>query len=149
MPQTVAGVTVTGTWYVVPVVDIHFAAGGNGFGTGTIGRDELAAPLDVSTPPPSDLQVTSVTAPTNAVAGQPINVSWTVANDGNNQTSSGYWYDAIYLSTNSTFNASQSTLLGTYGHFGVLGLTSNYTQNVSVTVPANLLGTNTLTYPFR
>ena len=144
LPPTVAGITVTGTWYVVPVVDIHFAAAGNGFGTGTINHDELAAPLDVSTPPPSDLQVTSVTAPTNAVAGQPINVGWTVANNGNNQTSSGYWYDDIYLSTNKTFNASRSTLIGTFGHFGVLDLTSNYTQSVSVTVPPNLFPTNIL-----
>ena len=142
LPQTVAGIKVTGTWYVVPVVDIHFAAGGTGFGTGNIGRDELAAPLNISTPPPADLQVTSVTAPTNAVASQLINVRWTVANNGNNQTSSGYWYDAIYLSTNSAFNFNQSTLLGTYGHFGVLNLTSNYVQNVSVTVPANLFATN-------
>ena len=139
LPQVVAG-----TWYVVPVVDIHFAAGATADGTGTIGRDELAAPLSVGTPPPADLQVTSVSAPTNAVAGQPITVGWTVANNGNNQTSSGYWYDAIYLSTNTTYNASQSTLIGTFGHFGVLDLTSNYTQSVSATVPVNLFPTNIL-----
>jgi hypothetical protein len=34
LPQTVSGINISGTWYVVPVVDIHFAAGGNGFGTG-------------------------------------------------------------------------------------------------------------------
>jgi hypothetical protein len=144
LPPTVAGITVAGRWYVVPVVDIHFAAGGTGFGTGTIGHDELAAPLDVSTPPPADLQVTSVSAPTNAVAGQPINVGWKVANNGNNQTSSGYWYDAVYLSTNSACNPSQSTPIGTFGHFGVLDLTSNYTQSISVTVPATLFPTNIL-----
>jgi hypothetical protein len=144
LPQSVAGVSLAGTWYVVPVVDIHFEAGGAGFGTGSIYRDELAAPLDIGAPPPADLQVISVSAPTNAVEGQPINVSWTVANNGNSQTSSGYWYDGIYLSTRTAFDPSHSTLIGTYGHVGVLGLTSNYTQNVSVTVPANLFQTNIL-----
>jgi hypothetical protein len=138
LPQTVSGTNISGTWYVVPVVDIHFAAGGNGFGTGNIGRNELAAPLDITTPPPSDLVVTRVSAPTNAVEGQSMNISWTVVNDGNNVTSSDYWYDGIYLSTNATFNVSESTLIGTYGYFGGLGLTSSYTQNVGVTIPTTL-----------
>ncbi|HZQ45552.1 MAG TPA: CARDB domain-containing protein, partial [Verrucomicrobiae bacterium] len=138
LPQTVQGLNVTGTWFVAPLVNdiFHYGADGN------VGRDELAAPLDVTTPPPADLQVTSISAPTNAYEGQSINVAWMVANDGNNQTSSSYWYDAIYLSTNSTFDPTQSILIGTYGYFGVLGLTSNYTQNVSVIVPANLFTAN-------
>jgi len=121
LPPSVDGVSLAGTWYVLPVVDIHFAAGGNGFRTGSVGRDELAAGLDIVVPPPADLQVIGVCAPRNAFEGQPINVSWTVANNGNNQTSSGYWYDSVYLSADATFDPSQSTLVGTYGHFGVLG----------------------------
>ena len=126
----------------MPVVDIHFAAGGHGFGTGNIGRDELAAPLDVGTPPPSDLVTTSVLGPTNAIAGQAINVTWTVANEGVNVTSSDYWYDGIYLSTNAVFNPDGSVLLGNYGYFGGLGLTSSYTQSGSFTISANLIPTN-------
>ena len=137
------GIT-AGNWYAVPIVDTHFLAAGAGIGSGNIGRDQNSALVQVALPPPSDLEVTAVSAPTNAVAGQPINVRWTVANNGNNQTSGGYWYDAIYLSTNSTFDINQSRRIGTYGHWGVLDLTSNYSQSASVTVPADLFATNIL-----
>src|ERR1019366_6324166 len=63
------GIT-AGNWYAVPIVDTHFLAGGSGIGSGNIGRDQNSALVQVAQPPPSDLQITSVSAPTNAVAGQ-------------------------------------------------------------------------------
>lgn len=139
VPQGIA----PGNWYAAPIVDTHFLAGGNGaIGSGNIGRDQNSALVQVALPPPSDLEVTAVSAPTNAVAGQPINVGWTVVNNGNNQTSASYWYDAIYLTPNPTFDPNHSLLVGTFGHWGALDLTSNYTQHISITVPADMLGTN-------
>ena len=134
LPATAGGLDVVGTWYVLPVEDIHFRAG-----NGAVGRDELAVPLDVGPPPPADLVVTQVTAPTNAAESQSINVQWSVANQGVNDTSVGLWYDRVYLSTNPVFNLSQSILLGTYAHLGGLPAGSSYGNNASVIIPTNIL----------
>jgi hypothetical protein len=126
-----------GVWYVVPLVDVHFLAG-----NGNLGRDELSASLDLSAPPQSDLVAISVTAPTNGIAGQNVSLRWVVANQGVNQTSGSYWYDAIYLSTNPVFNVATSTLLDTFGYWGGLALGASYTNSQPVTLPAGAIGTN-------
>lgn len=137
LPQSVGGSSVVGTWFVVPAVDIHFRAG-----SGDVGRDEMAAALDIIAPPQSDLVTTSVTAPATGVIGQSIHVSWTVENEGINQTSGSYWYDSVYLSLSSNFNAASSMLLGTFGHWGTLALDASYTNSMPVTLPTDIIGTS-------
>ncbi|MGP8235749.1 MAG: choice-of-anchor tandem repeat GloVer-containing protein, partial [Limisphaerales bacterium] len=136
-----AGIT-PGQWYAALVVDPRYSAQDAQFNSGDIGRDQNSAPLNVIAVPPADLEVTSLHTLTNVSPGQTINVQWTVANDGLNQTTVGNWYDAVYLSSNADFNPSRSVLLATVDHWGDLGLDASYTQNWSVTVPANTLGTN-------
>ncbi len=134
LPPTVGGSNVAGVWYVVPVVNIHLGAG-----SGNVGRDELAAALDVIPPPPAQLVTSNVLAPVSAAEGQSITVSWTVSNEGFNQTSSDSWPDVIYLSTNPVFNASQSTQIGALQHFGTLPVSGSYTASATETIPSNLL----------
>ena len=144
LPVSVSGTNIFGTWYVVPVVDIHFVASGAGIVVGGIGRDELSAPLDVNLPPPADLVTTSVIAPTNAVTGQTITISWTVANNGVYQTDVGSWNDAVYAFTNPVFNLAQSIPLGVYPHYGILNLNASYTNHVTVAAPTNFLAAGAL-----
>ena len=144
LPVSVAGTNISGTWYVVPVVDIHYRAGGSGLIVGGIGRDELSAPLDVSLPPAADLVMTSVAAPTNAVAGQEFTVSWTVANEGVYQTSVSGWNDAVYAATNPVFDMSQSVFLGAFPHYGILNLGASYTNSVGLPAPTNFLAPGSL-----
>jgi RHS repeat-associated protein len=130
-----------GTWYVVPVVDTHYFAGGNGnIGSGNIPRDQGSAPVQVAVPPPADLQVSIVDAPLTGAAGQTANVKWTVINNGANATYSGGWNDAVYLSADEIFDKNMDTLVGTYGHQGDLAPGASYNQSVNVTLPANISG---------
>jgi hypothetical protein len=71
-----------GTNYVVALPDPHPYQP-------TVSRDQGSAPIIVAQAPPAALQVGSVTAPTTGAAGDPINVSWVVANNGLTPQASG------------------------------------------------------------
>ncbi|MCF4969755.1 hypothetical protein CV014_22890 [Nostoc sp. CMAA1605] len=58
-----------------------------------------------------NLTITNVTAPTTAVAGQSINLTWTVKNDGSVTTGSSYWYDLVLFSKNQIFGDSDDIYL--------------------------------------
>ncbi|MEI6445074.1 MAG: CARDB domain-containing protein, partial [Nostocales cyanobacterium ELA583] len=60
-----------------------------------------AVPINLAAP---DLQVTAATAPTTAVLGETVELTWTVANKGTVTANSG-WYDTVYLSSDQTYNA--------------------------------------------
>jgi uncharacterized repeat protein (TIGR03803 family) len=128
----------TGTWYAVVVVDAPYLAGDADFKPGVIARDQGSVPFDVVSPPPVDLEVTDVAAPTTGFLGQPLSVTWGVVNNGLN-SSSGSWYDGIYVSTNSVFDAKQAVLLGTITHWGGLDIGEGYTNDESFTLPADLI----------
>ena len=122
----------SGTWYVVAIPDTHFVAGGPfPIGASNIPRDQGAAKLVITTPPPAELAVTAVSAPATATAGQPLNVSWTVANQGAGDTQDGSWSDNVYLSSTPTFSAPTSTLVGSVPHSGGLGAGLSYSLSQS------------------
>src|SRR5690606_10369887 len=50
-----------------------------------------------------DLTVTSINGPASGFSGQPIEVSWTVENQGDGGTNAPLWYDGIFLSDSPTF----------------------------------------------
>lgn len=106
-------------------------------------RDQGSAPIIVALPPPSDLEVTSITAPTLGVQSQTISLQWTVANNGLNGTRGGHWTDAVYLGTGQSLDQGTSWHLGTFTHWGDLQPGDGYGQTASVTLPA-VLGTNYL-----
>ena len=69
--------------------------------------NNASAPLAVSisrdTP---DLQVSQLNAPMTALSGSVINMSWTVRNAGIGATNTSYWYDDVYLSTDTVLDTS-------------------------------------------
>ena len=135
---------ISGTWYLVAVPDTHYFAGGNGqIGSGNIPRDQGAAAMQILVPPSPDLQVTKVSADQIGDSGRPINVSWSVSNQGFGATGASSWTDDVYLSSSPTFQTSGSqaaTLLGTFTHNGILAPLDSYTQNESVTLPNSISG---------
>ncbi len=58
----------------------------------------IAGPVNIQLTPPPDLQVASVNAPLTAFSGQSMNLSWTVANEGEGRTAETAWWDSIYMS---------------------------------------------------
>jgi RHS repeat-associated protein len=102
--------------------------------------NDMSAPLPITVGQSlSDLQVGSVMAPATAHAGASVMVSWTVLNNGAATTNSDYWYDDVWLSTNTTLASGGSDFyLGTLQHTNPLAAAGNYSASLAVTVPASL-----------
>ena len=90
-------------------------------------------PMVIDTPPPTDLQVDSITVPATAGAGDPIHISWTVS-DHSAVPASGTWVDAVYLSTDGTWSIDDK-LLGRVTFSGTLDQNGSYTQSLDTTLP--------------
>ncbi len=68
-----------------------------------------SSPFTVSNNLP-DLQISNVVVPTTAQVGGSINVEWTGINNGQAMSTSGSWFDRIYLSTNDTLSSDDRPL---------------------------------------
>ena len=90
------------------------------------------------TRPLPDLAVQTVSLPASGGVGQPISVSWTVANQGS-AAANGSWQDAVYLSTKPTLDGS-AVLLDDVAHNGGLAKGATYTGTDTVDVPALPVG---------
>jgi len=76
----------------------------------------------------------NVDAPATWWAGQPITVSWTVINEGESATPVSRWYDAVYLSRDTSLDGSDQ-LLGSVAHDGALGVGESYNQSLQASLP--------------
>jgi RHS repeat-associated protein len=103
-------------------------------------NDTSSTAIPVTAGPAPDLTVTAVTAPTTAVEGQPITVSWTVANSGAGGTTQS-WNDAVYLSLDTLYDPLSAIYLGYMTHTGGLAAGNTYNQQGTFEIPAGLSGT--------
>jgi Ca2+-binding RTX toxin-like protein len=94
-------------------------------------------PVALSVTP--DLIVQSVDAPTQAIAGQGLNLTWTVANNGASNANQ-VWYDSVYLSLDQTFDRNSDIYLGYQTHTGGLAAGGTYTTTQNFNVPRGLGG---------
>ena len=92
----------------------------------------------ITVPPPSDLQVLSVTTPSSARAGDSILIQWTGTNHGPNSIN-GFWSDAVYLSADSDWDLGDK-LLGRVEQNRTLAVGGTYSAQVTATVPGVLPG---------
>jgi hypothetical protein len=79
------------------------------------GNDVVARAIDVIVPPPSDLIVTSVMPPATAIPGRPVTIAWTIRNIGQNPAR-GWMWDAVYVSADASYDASDPRLPLVYRH---------------------------------
>jgi len=100
---------------------------------------DSASGMAVSLTPPPDLIVSSVIAPTQGFSGSPVYITVTIKNDGTGSTRSGQWYDAFYITQDSTPNSSL-TLLKSVQRNGDLDVDSTYTFFTQVTLPNSIEG---------
>ncbi len=97
--------------------------------------------LNVTLTPPADLTVTHISLPTDSVSNNTsYPITFTVSNIGVSETESDYWYDAVYLSSDSVLNISNALRLGTWYHYGALEPDSSYSQLRNITIPNNYMG---------
>ncbi|MFO0443142.1 MAG: CARDB domain-containing protein, partial [Betaproteobacteria bacterium] len=96
--------------------------------------------LDVMPIPYADLRVESVSVPAAAVSGQPLQVSWTVANRGIGITDRSTWDDRVWLTANADGSGARHELARA-GQIGQLGVGGSYTRTIQATLPQGLEGT--------
>jgi hypothetical protein len=83
--------------------------------------------------------VSAVNGPAQALSGQPLNVTWTVRNNG--AATALDWYDAVFLSFDPVFDRAADVYLGYVAHTGGLEPGARYSVTSAFTVPPNLEGT--------
>jgi subtilase family serine protease len=127
-----------GTYYVQ-------VRGDSGWDISEIDDDNNNTVRDVATvitlSPSPDLITPLVSVPTEVVAGQDLDVSWTVRNDGSGATEAGKeWNDAIFLSHDAVFDRADDIYLGYYKSGGGLGSGQSYLHTGALTVPSDMEG---------
>ncbi|MDB9444753.1 CARDB domain-containing protein [Anabaena sp. CS-542/02] len=94
--------------------------------------------LPITPIPTPDLTVQSVDAPTQGIAGQPLNLTWTMVNNGADTDAN--WYDKVYISRDQVFDGNSDIYLGYRYHTGGLNQDSSYTATESFNIPRGLAG---------
>jgi subtilase family serine protease len=113
-------------------------------------NNTLAIPIFVEPFPPSDLVMSNVVAPSQAIYGSEIEVRYTVTNLGSNTTSTDRWTDTIWLARDPTrptpgfkdpetgLGGNGGILIGTFQHEGSLAVGESYEMVVRVRIPSNI-----------
>lgn len=100
-------------------------------------NSRISDSINVILTPPADLIVTDLVAPSIVSNREQVNVSYYTINDGGSSTS-GYFYDRIYISTNSVFNSNAIALVDVYQ--GTLQAGDTHVVSRSVNIPNNISG---------
>src|SRR5690606_11165167 len=87
-----------------------------------------------------DLTVTSINGPASGFSGQPIEVSWTVQNQGAGGTNAPLWYDGLFLSDSPTFAEQDAVWFAESENLIVLGPGEAYANTQMVTLPEGVVG---------
>jgi len=90
-----------------------------------------------------ELHVTGITT-SQAQAGQPMTISWTVQNDGESETPPGVtWYDRVWITPDLEVRIGEpeDILLGQFPNVSYLDVGESYLQTQQLQMPDNLLGT--------
>ncbi|MTJ45136.1 ELWxxDGT repeat protein [Dolichospermum flos-aquae] len=99
-----------------------------------------ATPTRINLTPPPDLEILSLTLPTQATASRALNFSYQVTNFGSTTTPNYYWTDRFYLSLDNKLDTNTDLLIGDQPHYGSLAPDESYTSNFSYTLPNTLTG---------
>ncbi|NJO98796.1 MAG: hypothetical protein HC764_24655, partial [Pleurocapsa sp. CRU_1_2] len=85
----------------------------------------------------TNLIVSNTSSPAEAVVNDTINVSWTVTNEGNGQTSAYQWYDYVYLSSDANYDENDTQLISkvTEGAYPNIEPGNSYTSNSNIYIP--------------
>jgi len=123
-----------GQYYVITVVNADQT-----LAEATTSNNQAASPaIDISLPALPALAVSGLAPGTyQVVAGQSLNVSWTVTNNGT-ATANGPWNDEVFLASDA--QGDNETLLGTFANGSALAPGASYTSNESVVLPTQAAG---------
>ena len=102
-----------------------------------VGNESDYSPVsaELQLTPLSDLTVTNIQVPQTAVAGNEIDVEWTVENTGDGATRSRGWKDAVYFVREHDDGSTERVLLGKSGNASFLQAGRQYRQQATFTIP--------------
>lgn len=100
----------------------------------------LALPITVVQSPLPDLVVSSVVPDAVLTSGEKVQIRTTIGNVGESATRSDKWSDTYYLSTNPILNKTTAIKLGNKTHVGKLAVGSEYSSDVTYTIPPTVHG---------
>ncbi|MBD2251345.1 CARDB domain-containing protein [Nostoc parmelioides] len=126
----------TGDHYLLFVADKEYFSNYQGESDET--NNVFAQAITIAAP---DLVITAANAPTTAVLGETISVSWTVKNQG---TVSAFadWPDTVYVSDDQFFDSSDTYLTGRYtGEYTPLASGESYTATQDIIYINNSVAT--------
>ncbi|MCH8524562.1 MAG: T9SS type A sorting domain-containing protein, partial [Balneolales bacterium] len=98
-----------------------------------------ALPINMDPGPRIDLVITQSDAPGEAAAGEIRQLSWTVTNQGADNTGDQDWFDTIYL-VEDPETAGRGRPMARWDHTGGLNAGDSYTATVEVEIPVNTQG---------
>ena len=131
-------IDMAGDYRVVVTTDIYNqvkeGSGGETNNT-TVGTDFV----HIVPQPSPNLIVDSITSPTSAFSGRPIEVQWVVKNAGNAPTNSPIWYDRLWLSADNTLSG-DDLYLGEADNSSYLNPGESYANKATVTLPSGREG---------
>ncbi|MCM0593810.1 MAG: CARDB domain-containing protein [Gloeotrichia echinulata DEX184] len=99
----------------------------------------VGGPTDVDLTPPPDFQVTAVNAPAQGFSGQPLNLTWTVTNQGTGKNLETSWYDEVFMSADDVLDGVDRSL-GKFYRSGTLNAGTGYNVSQTVTLPIGFSG---------
>ena len=82
-------------------------------------RVGISPTVRITTRPFADLVVSSVNAPAAGSSGQPLNLSWTVTNQGQGTTDVSSWRDQVVLSSDTVLGNADDVSLGSFTRTGI------------------------------
>ncbi|MBK8703135.1 MAG: hypothetical protein IPN33_05630 [Saprospiraceae bacterium] len=130
-------------WFLFVVTDHDTATIDNDFSNNYLKVSQVGtgSTVIITFPPQPDLQVTNFAATPQGIAGQPINLSFTVKNEGPG-AAPGVWSDVAILSTDLVAGNAGDIVVGQWQRTGPLPATGadNYTVHSQVVLPANASG---------
>jgi Ca2+-binding RTX toxin-like protein/subtilase family serine protease len=94
-------------------------------------------PIEVTLPLLPDIFVSNISAPIESFSNQPIEISWTITNQGNSDAT-GTWTDQVYLSSDNTIGG--DVLYHSYAFTGTIKAGESVVRKQRVELPADIKG---------
>lgn len=126
----------TGYYYIYAITDVNNQIYEYNFENNNIIRSN---PVFVR-PYPINMRVTAFLAPDSAFSGTNINIQYSVINNSTKPTLPQYWYDAVYLSTDTIWNYNSDIKLKEWKQNGPLPASLTYSSSQTVQVPNGIQG---------
>lgn len=127
----------TGNYYLYIFTDVRNSVFENTEEGNNIKRSEM---IEVESYPLIDISITEFSVPSTGSSGQVVNVQWKVSNIGLGKTLNSYWYDAIYLSSDSLLHEEEDEKLKNITHNGALGVGESYSREQDIALSNDISG---------